>query len=502
MQLNAERLKIINKDVVETPDSSLLALPEKVLQFGTGVLLRGLPDFFIDQANKQSVFNGRVVVVKSTDTGGSDSFQKQDGLYTVVVRGYEDGEKINKNIINASISRVLSATHSWEEILACAENPSLQIIISNTTEVGISLVKESIFGNPPASFPAKLLSFLWKRYQFFKGSAEAGMVIIPTELISDNGKQLKCIVLELAAYNQLEQAFIDWLHSANDFCNSLVDRIVPGKLGDLEKLAVETLLGYSDDLMIMCEPYSLWAIETQQERTKNLLSFAKTNKGVKVTANIHQYKELKLRLLNGTHSFSCALAVLSGFETVKEAMEAKYFRSYVASLMLKEIKPLIVSEHITDAAAQKFAEQVMDRFRNNSIEHKWINISMQYSSKMAMRNVPLLLKHYSMHTEAPALMVLGFAAYLLFMRSTLSERGGYETTVSGKNYLITDDKAQLLHQYWQLDNLEVVVKAILSDVSIWGADLSSLPGFQGQIIIAIKNLQEMGSQNILRSLPA
>src|SRR5689334_5388974 len=144
MILSRYTLKNVAQPSVVVPDESLFELPEKVLQFGTGVLLRGLPDYFIDKANRLGIFNGRIVVVKSTAQGDSSSFEKQDGLYTLCIRGIENGNKIEENIINASISRVLSAQSEWEQILQCAHNPDLQIVISNTTEVGIQLVKDDI----------------------------------------------------------------------------------------------------------------------------------------------------------------------------------------------------------------------------------------------------------------------------------------------------------------------------------------------------------------------
>ena len=169
------------------PEASIFDLPEKVLQFGTGVLLRGLPDYLIDKANRQGVFNGRIVVVKSTDSGDSAAFDEQDGLYTLCVRGIENNELVEENIICSAISRVLSAKSQWETILACAKKPELQIILSNTTEVGIQLVQDDISDTPPTSFPGKLLAFLYARFKAFGGSQESGLVIVPTELIPDNG---------------------------------------------------------------------------------------------------------------------------------------------------------------------------------------------------------------------------------------------------------------------------------------------------------------------------
>ncbi|MGC4038117.1 MAG: hypothetical protein QM764_19300 [Chitinophagaceae bacterium] len=89
MLLSKQTLNEIHSDEkIQLPSADYFALPEKVLQFGTGVLLRGLPDYFIDKANKQGVFNGRIVLIKSTSSGSADEFNKQDNLYTPMCKGY------------------------------------------------------------------------------------------------------------------------------------------------------------------------------------------------------------------------------------------------------------------------------------------------------------------------------------------------------------------------------------------------------------------------------
>src|SRR5688572_7968652 len=127
MILSRYTLRNVASEAVIVPDDAIFELPEKVLQFGTGVLLRGLPDYFIDKANRQGIYNGRIVVVKSTAQGDTSAFDKQDGLYTLCVRGLQDGEKVEENIVNASISRVLTATEQWNEVLECAHNRDMQV---------------------------------------------------------------------------------------------------------------------------------------------------------------------------------------------------------------------------------------------------------------------------------------------------------------------------------------------------------------------------------------
>lgn len=490
---------IAAKDNLDIPGEKYFQLPEKVIQFGTGVLLRGLPDYFIDKANKQHLFNGRIVVVKSTAMGGADEFLKQDGLYTLCIKGIEQGKVQEENIINASISRVLSAASEWNKVLDCATDPNIELVISNTTEVGLELVKERIESNPPSSFPAKLLAVLYKRYKHFMGAADKGLVIIPTELIPDNGKKLKSVLQELAVFNHLETSFIEWLGTNNYFCSSLVDRIVPGKLpSDKQKMAEEEL-GYKDELMIMSELYRLWAIEVSSQRAHDVLSFSKADAGVILAPDIQVFRELKLRLLNGTHTFCCGLAHLAGFKLVREAMNDNSFSAYIACLM-REIIPAITGNGITEEMAKDFAGKVLDRFRNPYIDHAWLNITLQYSSKMKMRNVPVLLNHYKMSGAVPSYMSFGFAAYLLFMRCKKNDTEKYEGMLEDKAYIINDDFAGLYADRWETMNEETLVHETLKDVSFWGYDLSALPGFTESVTDHLKLIMQNGMRSALNKI--
>ncbi len=502
MNLNASLLSQLSpSDTLQVPSEALLGLPEKVLQFGTGVLLRGLPDYFINEANNQGIFNGRIVVVKSTSQGGTDSFREQDQLFTQWIRGTSENREINRAVINASISRVLSAASQWSAILDCATNPGMQVIISNTTEVGIVLDPEdNIHAHPPRTFPGKLLAFLWKRYSALNGSPDAGMVIIPTELIPDNGKKLQEIVLSLAQTNRLGDGFCNWLRDHNDFCSSLVDRIVPGKLPETDQQSLEVKQGYTDELMIMSEVYRLWAIETSRDRTQQLLTFRHADKGVVLAPDINKFRELKLRLLNGSHTFGCGIAVLMGFTTVKEAMADPLFHGYLHALMYKEIIPAITGPSIPVAEAQAFADQVLDRFKNPFLDHRWLSISLQYSSKMKMRNLPLLQQYSAALHTVPKYMAAGLAAYLLFMKSEPSGHDSYTGNAGGTTYPINDDKAGQLHYLWNTVDSGNFAATALSDVSLWGTAPAALPGLTETVQLIMDTISTRGTRFALQEL--
>ena len=495
MNLSKKNLELIRLAGSEIPDRKIFELPEKILQFGTGVLLRALPDYFVDKANQRGVFNGRILVVKSTQTGDIESFNNQDGLYTLQIRGTEDGVSVNKSLICSSISRVISASHQWSEVLASAANPQLQIVISNTTEVGIHLVEESIFQSPPVSYPAKLLAFLLKRFEIFKANPDYGMTIIPTELLTDNGKKLKTILTELAEFNRLSDVFLNWLNHHNRFCSSLVDRIVPGKPSPAIKQELEKQWGYTDELMSICEPYRLWAIEGD-ETVRKILSFYKTDDGVIITDDITKFKELKLRMLNATHTLSCGLGFLSGFETVLLAMEDAIFSTFIKNLMMDEIGPSIPYS-IPESEINEFGLKVLDRFRNPFLQHHWLSITMQYSSKIATRVLPVLKRYYELFNKPPELISMGFAAYILFMRPVKKESDKYYGTLNNQHYLINDDRASLFYGIWEERSVDQIGTSVLSNEELWLEDLTQLPGFADSVIRKLKGFIRHGSLHVI-----
>ena len=473
IKLSSNNLAQINAPGAAMPGIDYLKLPVKVLQFGTGVLLRGLTDHVIDKANRAGVFNGRIAVVKSTNTGSTDAFAEQDNLYTLHIKGIDRKQLKEEAIINTSISHVLSATDEWNLVLKEAESDQLKVVISNTTEVGLQLVKEDIGQQPPASFPAKLLAVLYHRYKAFNGDKESGLVIIPTELLPNNGTILKSIITELIAFNKLDADFEQWVNESNYFCNSLVDRIVTGRPSPEEQELFEEKNGYHDDLLIVSEPYLLWAIEGN-ETVKNMLNFEQVNEGVIVIPDIEVHRELKLRLLNGTHTLSCALAFLSGFDVVNASTNDAQFEEFLKSLMA-EIRSAMPKAD--PKLAEEFADSVLDRFRNPFIQHQWIAIAQQYTTKIITRVLPLLKEYYSIYNQVPENIAKGFAAYLVLMSKVVKDSNGYHINHNGANYPFSDGKAGQVTEKYQTYPISEVAAQILSDLAIWEEDLTQLPMF-------------------------
>ncbi len=485
--------------------------PERVLQFGTGVLLRGLPDVYIDNANKQGLFEGSIVVVKSTD-GTTDAFAGQDNLYTVAVRGVQRGEPVEQLTTVSAISRVLSAQSNWGDVLRLAKSPSLQVIISNTTEVGLTYVEESIFDTPPRSFPGKLTAFLYERFKDVGGSRNRGLIVIPTELVTDNGLKLREMVEKLAHYNELGKLFSKWLKFHVRFCNSLVDRIVPGLPDEQTRAQLAQKLGYDDALLTVAEPYNLWAIEGD-DRVRDVLSFAQVNPGIIIDEDITFYRERKLRVLNGTHSFTVPTAYLLGNETVYENTQNPLSAKFIERLMLDEIVPTVPPGLVdgTDTeAVRAFALDVLERFRNPYIEHFLLNITVHQTAKMQARNVKTIQRYYKKFNAVPPLMATGFAGYLRFMKPTAKTDEGYvgEASVGGGvlTYPLRDDTAALFHERWHsvdtadLASVQTFTNTVLSDQTLWQTDLTELPGFAETVGQRLYQMLNEGVEVTLRAV--
>ncbi|HJU66816.1 MAG TPA: tagaturonate reductase [Gemmatimonadaceae bacterium] len=474
------------------PDPALLDLPEKAVQFGTGAFLRGFVDAFLDESNRQGRFGGRVVAVASTSSGRDEALNEQDGLYTLLIEGMEQGAAHQERRIVASVSRALSAPDEWDAVCECARNPDLELVFSNTTEVGIVL-DESDHGDatPPRSFPGKLARFLYERARTFDYDVTKGLTVVPCELIEENGERLCAIVLALAARWRLGGAFIDWIETAVPFCNTLVDRIVPGTPPPDRLVELNRTLGYRDALITSCERYRLFAIEGNEE-IRVRLPFAADTDGLVIAEDIAPYRERKVRLLNGAHTAMVSVALLAGCRTVLQAMQHQMVRRFVERLMLEEIAP---SLDVPDAFA--FARDVLDRFGNPHIQHALLDITLQATTKMRVRVLPSIVRHAKRTGQPPRMLSLGFAAHLFLLR-----HGPPPAVYEKAPTLPPDEQGERLKTLWRVhgDDDQSLARAACGDVALWGTDLSRVPGFVSLVVDYLREIRRMGINGVLDAL--
>jgi tagaturonate reductase len=457
----------LNRRLLESrsAEDATLDLPEKVVQFGTGAFLRGFIEYFIDTANHAGTFGGRIVAVGSTGSGRDRKLNEQNGLYTIAERGIEAGHPRNEYRLITSVSRALSASLEWQAVLACARNADIELVCSNTTEIGIQLDDTDRLGpGVPKTFPGKLTSFLLERARHFDYARERGLVVLPCELIEDNGDRLKQIVLALADRWSLGLEFAQWLEDAVPFCNTLVDRIVPGEPDAAQLEMAWQELGYRDDLLTVCEPYRLFAIETNA-RTADRLAFSRADPNIFIAEDITPYRERKVRLLNGMHTIIVPLALLSGCKAVAEAMRDNQLGAFARRVLFTELVPSTAAE-----GADVFAHQVIDRFSNPYVRHALLDITLQQTTKMRVRIVPAIVDFAARTGTAPDSIALGFAAYLLYVR---------EAHGNGR----ADDQADTIRGLWRAagDNAHEVAALVCNDRALWHEPLNRVPGFANRV---------------------
>ena len=412
-------------------------MKETVIQFGEGNFLRGFFNYFLQKMNEKGLYDGKAVIIQPRAGGKCGLLNEQDCKYNLYLRGIQNGEIVKEHTFIESVSRCIDPYKDFDGYLALADNPDFRFIVSNTTEAGIEFVDSCKFDDTPAlSFPAKLTQLLYRRFK----NGLKGFILLPCELIDNNGAELKKCVLKYAKLWNLEAEFVTWLETENHFVNTLVDRIVTGYPND------ETKDAHPDDKFLdTAEIFHLWVIEGDFE---DEFPLKKSGFNVVWTDDAKPYKKIKVRILNGAHTSLVAGALLSGIETVGEAMNDNVTSLFLNKCMKEEILPTIGENDESIA----FADAVFDRFKNPFIAHKWRSIALNSVSKFSVRVLPTLLEYKEKNGEYPKKLSLALANLIYFYKND------------------TPDDAKDVVETMKNDS----IKDILANTSLWQNDLSCM----------------------------
>ena len=465
--------------------------PEKVMQFGEGNFLRAFVDDFIDIANEKAGFNGKVVLVQPIAQGLTELINKQEGLYTLYLRGSEKGVKVDDKRVISAVSRCLNPYGEWDKVLEMARSGDLEIIVSNTTEAGIVHDTESTFDQaPPVSFPAKLTRVLYERFT----AGQKGIVMLSCELIDNNGKELlKCVNQYIDDW-RLNDGFRRWVNEENVFCSTLVDRIVPGRIRDPKEVeALAAANGYEDPLTDVGEVFGIWVIEGP-EGLEDRLPFKKAGVPVIVVPDVTPYKKRKVRILNGAHTGFVLGAYLAGYDIVRDCMHDDVVLGFMNRMLYDEVIPTLP---LDKKDLEAFATAVQDRFNNPFVNHELMSISLNSTSKWRARNMPTFLDYVKEKGELPPCLTVSFAAYAAFYSSDireLTDKGLVCRRPKGNEYTVSDDR-WVLEFYWahRNDSPEELMHAVMTNTEMWGQDLTEVPGFEAAAVSALKRIRADGA---------
>lgn len=419
-------------------------LTERVMQFGEGNFLRGFVDWMIDRLNKENGGDYGVVLVQPLDKGLVDMINEQDGLYSLYLRGLQKGERIEETRVVECVTRGINPFSDTEEFFACAKNPDLRFIVSNTTEAGIEYKENQ---NPKdfaeLTFPGRLTLFMKKRFD----EGLKGFILLPCELIDKNGDCLKECVLKYSRDWGFGSEFEKWINEENHFTNTLVDRIVTGYPRDTAA-EMEKEFGYLDNVIDTAEIFHLWVIEGDKKYAEEI-PFHKIGLNVLWTDDVTPYKKRKVRILNGAHTMMVLAAHLAGLETVKEAMDDELVYSFMKQGIFEEIIPTL---DLPEEELTQFANDVIERFKNPFIKHYLLSIALNSVSKYKVRVLPSVLQYIKDKKSEPKRLVFSLAALIDFYRTDAA-----------------NDDADIM-KYMKTATAEDV----LSKTEYWGENLSFL----------------------------
>jgi len=471
----------------------LESAPEKVLQFGEGNFLRAFVNYWFDVANEKAGWNGKCCLVQPIAQGLTKLINEQDGLYTLYLRGNENGQKVDRKRIISSVSRCLNPyeEEGFAEMLKVAVSDDLEYVVSNTTEAGIVYDPACQLSDCPCtSFPGKLTQVLYERFKAGKG----GLVILSCELIDNNGKELlKCVNQYIEQWG-LEADFAAYVNDKCTFCSTLVDRIVPGRIRDMEEVArLDAANGYTDPLTVVGEVFGVWNIEGPAWLEEKL-PYKRAGVNCIVVPDVTPYKKRKVRILNGAHTGFVLGAYLGGFDIVRDCMEDDNVRGFMNKMLYEEVVPILP---LAKEDAEGFAAAVQDRFNNPFVNHELMSISLNSTSKWRARCMPSFLEYIEKFGKLPECLTMSFAAYIAFFSNDIQEltdAGLVCRRPKGNTYTCSDDRWALEFYYeHRNDSVEELVHAVMTNEQMWGQDLTLVPGFEAATVANLTKIRTEGA---------
>ncbi|MCR5096505.1 MAG: tagaturonate reductase [Erysipelotrichaceae bacterium] len=482
--------------------SKAVKRPIRVVQYGGGNFLRAFVDYFFDLANEKGLFNGSIAIVESLKNSNVDRFKSQDCQYTLQLRGNVNGKEYVETRLITSLDKAVTVYYDFEEYMDLAKEEELRFFVSNTTEAGIVFNENDKFDDKlEVTFPAKLTQFLYERYKHFNGDPAKGLIMLPVELIDDNGIVLKKYVNQYIELWGLEEGFKKWVNESCVFTSTLVDRIVPGFPRD-EKDEICAKLGYNDDLLDTAEPFALWVIESpvdiRDELPLDKALEGKVNMNIIFTDNQKPYKQRKVRILNGAHTSFVLASYLMGHDTVKESMDDELVRNFMNETIYDEIIPTLT---LPENELKEFAAAVTDRFNNPFIKHALLSISLNSVSKWRARCLPSLSGYVERFHKLPENLTFSIAALLAFYKGSEIVNGALIGHRGDETYEIKDDE-DVLNFFKENSALDAktLTEKYLSNVGFHGQDLTKIEGLVDKVAQDLENIRTLGARKAMELL--
>lgn len=461
--------------------------PERVIQFGEGNFLRAFVDWIISQINERTDFNGSVVVVQPIEKGLVDMLNSQDGLYHVNLQGMEKGQTVNSYRLIDVVSRAINPYRDFDDYEKLAELPDVRFVVSNTTEAGIAFDASCRLSDRPASsYPGKLTHLLYHRFRYFNGDPHKGLIIMPCELIFQNGHVLKKTIEQYIDLWNLGDEFRTWFETACRVYATLVDRIVPG-FPKKEIDEIQRKLQYQDRMVVQGEAFHLWVIEAPEELEQEFPA-GKAGLNVLFVPSEAPYHARKVTLLNGPHTVLAPVAFLSGIDIVRDACQHPVVGAYVRRVMFDELMETL---DLPKPELMQFAEDVLERFNNPFVDHQVTSIMLNSFSKFATRDLPGLKVYLQRKGRLPEGIVMGLAAILTYYK------GGVRA--DGVAYSPNDlpEIISFMQELWAAGDIRKLAEQVLAADWIWHENLNEIPQLTDRLVYYLLAIRQDGMLSVV-----
>ncbi|MFA0195010.1 mannitol dehydrogenase family protein [Vibrio artabrorum] len=485
---------------LQLPKYDRSKLETKIVHFGFGAFHRAHQALILDELlNRQGSSQSLWGICEVNLLGNNELIEQlrtQDHLFSVLEKS-PDGDTVK--VIGSVKESLTLSLDGYQAILNKLCEPQISIVSMTVTEKGYCIdaatgkldlshpVIQADLATPEQ--PTSMLGFLVIALKLRKDSGLAPFSIMSCDNIQENGHITRQAVLDLATAQ--DPVLAVWIDENVTFPNTMVDRIVPAitqqSLDDITHS-----LGLNDSVGIACEPFFQWVIEDNFVNGRP--DWDKTGNDkicAQFVGDVLPFETMKLRMLNGSHSFLAYLGYLSGYKTIYETMQDSRFKQAALNLMLDEQKPTLSVPASFDL--QGYALSLVNRYSNHKIEHKTWQIAMDGSQKLpqrALKSIEELIQNNKNYRYL-ALLVAGWIRYV---------RGEDEDNqpIDVQDPLAKELKA-LATEHSSLTGLDLVNR-YLNVSQIFSQSLTNNKAFQIEVSSFYQALCEKGAKKTVHDL--
>ena len=466
---------------VLTPRYDRQQLQTRIVHFGFGAFHRAHQALLTDRVlNAQGGDWGICEISLFSGDRLMSQLREQNHLYTVLEKGANGNQAIIVGVVKECLNAKLD---SLADIIEKFCEPQVAIVSLTITEKGYCIdpttgsldvsnpriIHDMQHPTEPHSAPGILVEALHRRRE--RGLSP--FTVLSCDNIPDNGHVVKNAVLGMAEKRAAELAA--WIQQHVSFPGTMVDRIVPAATEEsLDEITRE--LGVADPCAISCEPFIQWVIEDNFVAGRPQWEVA----GVQMVDDVLPWEQMKLRMLNGSHSFLVYLGYLAGFQHISDCMQDSAFREAAYRLMINEQAPTL---RITNVDLSRYAASLIERFANPALKHRTWQIAMDGSQKLPQRMLEGIREHLTRGSNWP-LLALGVAGWMRYV-SGVDDAGA---TID-----IRDPLSEKIRLLVESSSDAERVSALLSLQEVFGTDLVKNPLFVQAIEQAWRRIAQHGA---------